>query len=645
VVKLGKTFSILVAFLLTLSLLAVPALAPPVASAADIADLPNPLTVSFSASGSEGDIYPFTVVPDAVNGTVLNQFSRPWMIVNTTNISARFFNMSTASGSVSGDLSGSLDMVWNRIDFATPYFNSSDWFMGTPTGLGIVYLKGNMTGTILGDLTFIGAADIDYKGTSAKGEGRVMTVENWTKGLTTYPDRVLIGEITYEISGGTITGTLTLRNYSYDPVGLEGRVNTTTEWLALEGQLVNDESDWITNDTVEFMQFTRDPVQPGHRIVLEEMAPGREDDQDITAGAAGVGGTISLLRTGVLDVIAVSGQDIPVYAITGTRTVENNWASNKTSMRGMAKTIVLVEMVDFNITSGVLQQSFTMMPGYSEGYEGTGYYAGFEAYVVPYTHISLTLYLDGDDYRYSLLPTPQITSVSPNVGQGGAEFEVTINGKFFWVNETYHPLTIDFGSGITVVDHTVVSDTEIKATINISTSIGPRNVSVTKRGQTGTLVDGFGVGAALDANVTFVGRATASQWIEPFVVHFINATTDVTVTATTNGTGWFTVTGIQPDTYDVGIKNTSCLSEVVTGQTLVMNQSTVIDFGTPREGDVDNNDLINMLDKGPLANAWNTWPGQPLWNPSCDFNRDGIINMLDKGPIGNNWGQWGELLD
>jgi len=640
-------FSLFVAFLLVLSFLAVPAVAPPVVSAQGIADLPNPLTVSFTASGSEGDPYSFTVVPNATLGSVINQYSRDWMIINRTshnNTAARFFNMSTASGTLSGDLSGSIDFQWNKLDFATPYFNSSDWFIADPDGVGILYLTGNITGTVLGDLTFVGAADFDYKGTSVKGEGRVMTVEDWEEGLTTPPSRVLIGEVSYEISGGTITGTFTLRNYSDDPVGLEGKVDTG-DWLHLSGQLLNDESDWITNETVRFMQFTRGPVDPSHRIVLEEMAPGREVNQTITAGDVGVGGTISLLRTGVLDVIEVSGQDIPVYSITGTRTVENNWGSNMSAtMGGVAKTIVLVDMVDFDINTGVTQHSFTMMPGYSEGYLGTGHYAGFEAYVVPDTHISLTLFLDGDDYRYSLLPTPQITSVSPNVGQAGT-FDVTINGKFFWVNETFHPLTIDFGAGITVNSHQVVSDTEITASITIATDIGPRNVSVTKRGQTGTLVDGFGVGAALDANVTFVGRAKASQWIEPFVVHFINATTETNVTATTNGTGWFTVTGIQPDTYDVGIKNVSCLSEVVTGQSFVMNQSTVIDFGTPREGDVDGNDLINMLDKGPLADAWNTWPGQPLWNPSCDFNRDGIINMLDKGPIGNNWGQWGELLD
>jgi len=240
------------------------------------------------------------------------------------------------------------------------------------------------------------------------------------------------------------------------------------------------------------------------------------------------------------------------------------------------------------------------------------------------------------------------------VGQPNSTLAVTINGKWFWTNTSYFPLNIDFGDSITTdwQNCTVVSDTQVKVNITIAggAATGPRNVSVTKRGQIGTLVGGFGVGAALNANVSFVGRATPAQWIEPFAVHFYYSTNNTEVAGSptispTNSTGWFTVTGITPGTYHVGIKNATCLSVVVKNQAFVMNQSTVIDFGTPREGDVDGNDLVNMLDKGPLATAWNTWPGQPKWNPNCDFNRDNIINMLDKGPIGANWGQWGQILD
>jgi hypothetical protein len=158
------------------------------------------------------------------------------------------------------------------------------------------------------------------------------------------------------------------------------------------------------------------------------------------------------------------------------------------------------------------------------------------------------------------------------------------------------------------------------------------------------------VTSVLKAHVNFLGRGAApdDRWIEPFEVWLFNpGTTDVVWngTRTTNNTGWFNISDVVVGTYDMGIKNWTCLSEVVTNVTVSEGVGAVADFGTTREGDADNSDLINMLDKGALADAWNTWLGQPLWDPNCDFNRDGIINMLDKGPLALNWGQWGDLVE
>jgi len=158
------------------------------------------------------------------------------------------------------------------------------------------------------------------------------------------------------------------------------------------------------------------------------------------------------------------------------------------------------------------------------------------------------------------------------------------------------------------------------------------------------------VTSILEAHVNFEGRGTPpdDRWIEPFEVWLFNpGTTDVVWEGnrTTNNTGWFNISDIVVGTYDMGIKNWTCLSEVATNVTVSEGVGAVVDFGTTREGDADNSDLINMLDRGALADAWNTWPGQPLWDPNCDFNRDGIINMLDKGPLALNWGQWGDLVE
>jgi hypothetical protein len=615
--------------------------------------------VAFTATVSEGDSYSFNVVPNATYGSVINQFSRDPMVIDVTsnnNTPARFFNMSTASGTISGDLNGSIEFKWNRLDFATPYLPEGGRFITSPDGVGILYLNVNVTGTELGDFVIVGVADLDYSGSLVKGKGLVSTREEWVEHPTnlTAPARVLIGEMSYQISGGTITGTFTLRNYSKTPVGLEGRVDTTVEYLWLQGQLVNDESDWITNATTKFVQFTKDPVNATHRKVLEEMAAGREVDQDITAGDMGVGGKISLMRTGVLDVVAAGAQDIPVNSVTATRTIENNTGSDNATKRGVAKTIVLVDMRNFTLSPpspGVNQTAFTFMPSYSYNYMGTGYYAGVESYVIAATHIDLNLYLQGPDYRYVLKPTPVVSSVSPNVGKAGDTLAVTIEGKWFWTDETYNPLTISFGPNVTVTSHAVVSDTEITASITIGggAGIGASNVTVTKRGQTGTLTDGFGIGGAMAGQVDFAGRTSGNNsYIDSFVVMvFDNATQNLVkrIDPTTNKTGFlFLTTGLDVNkTYDVAIDSRTSVSQMVQNVALTLNGTVLLSFGTIRVGDANQDESIGTKDKAKLYKGWGTSKGSLGWNADADFNNDGSLGTKDKALLYKNWGRSGDL--
>jgi len=642
--------SFCIAFVLTLSLLLVPALAPPVALADGEEDLPNPLTVSFSASVSEGASFAFNVVPDATFGSVITQFSRDPMILNVAannNTPARFFNMSTASGTISGDLSGGIEFNWNRLDFATPYLPAENQFIIGPDGVGLLYLNANITGTILGDFVIVGVADLDYKGSLVKGEGLVSSREEWVEPPPA-PERVLIGEMSYQISGGTITGTFNLRNYNQTPVGLEGRINTTMEYLTLAGQLINDDSDWITNTSAKLVQFTGNPVTATHRKVMEEMAAGREVDQDITSGDMGVGGSISLMRTGVLDVLAVGTQDIPVFSVTATRTIENNTGSDIPSKRGYAKTIVLVDMVGFDISTGVDQKAFTFMPSYSYNYMGTGYYAGVESYVIAATHINLTLYLTGPDYRYVLIPTPVVSSVIPVAGYPEQSFEATINGKWFWTNTSYHPLNIDFGAGITAdwQNCTVVSDTQVKVNITIAggATTGPRDVSVTKRGQMGTLSGGFGVGAGVNGHVALQARPTPpnAQWVVPVTVKFFQSSSEVgNASVTTDQNGNFSVSGLANGTYDIGVKSSLTASRLKSG--IGVADITSVDFGTLLSGDVNSDDYIGLDDYTKTGTAYDSIPGSGNWNDSCDFNRDSYVGLDDYTLCVTNYDTVGEM--
>jgi parallel beta-helix repeat protein len=156
------------------------------------------------------------------------------------------------------------------------------------------------------------------------------------------------------------------------------------------------------------------------------------------------------------------------------------------------------------------------------------------------------------------------------------------------------------------------------------------------------------VGATLEGHVTFMGRGSNNtQWIETFVVRGFeqgNLTNELwNGTATTNNTGVFTMTGLTPGTYDIGIKNWTCLSELVTNVTLSAGVTTVVDFGTIRVGDADNNDIITGADRSLLYSGWGSQAPNPGYNAHADFNRDGWLTGADRSFMYTYWGQHGDL--
>jgi len=154
--------------------------------------------------------------------------------------------------------------------------------------------------------------------------------------------------------------------------------------------------------------------------------------------------------------------------------------------------------------------------------------------------------------------------------------------------------------------------------------------------------------AILEGHVNFPGAPEGPRWVRGLEVMFFNSTTGnetawSPMNATTNSTGVFNITGLDPGTYDIGIKNWTCLSELNTSVALTVGNITVVDFGTTREGDADNNDYVNILDASSLVGAFGSSQGGPGWNAHCDFNRDGNVNILDASALASNFGQHGDL--
>jgi hypothetical protein len=153
----------------------------------------------------------------------------------------------------------------------------------------------------------------------------------------------------------------------------------------------------------------------------------------------------------------------------------------------------------------------------------------------------------------------------------------------------------------------------------------------------------------LKGQVNFTGRGSyGPRWIESFEVKLFehgNLTNMLWAgNTTTNENGVFRILDIDPATYDVGIKNFTCLSELVTNVTLNAGAPTKVYFGAVREGDTNNDDVINILDLSALGGAFGSIEGGQGWNPHCDFNRDGVVNILDLSTMGGNFGLQGDLL-
>jgi hypothetical protein len=54
-------------------------------------------------------------------------------------------------------------------------------------------------------------------------------------------------------------------------------------------------------------------------------------------------------------------------------------------------------------------------------------------------------------------------------------------------------------------------------------------------------------------------------------------------------------------------------------------------------GDVDGNGVVDGLDLTAVLTAWETTPGDPLWNPNADLDGNGVVDGLDLTEVISNW--------
>ena len=702
-VKLGKAFSILVVLTLLILLAPVAILAPPQNVAALGEAVTEEIEAGFSFSEtSDGDWYTFQAGSGSIQAgssgdprLALVQYTRQNVVI--PGVDARvpgcgFRNYTTGSGTVAstvGNLTGTMTLEWITFRFNQAYSHTPIYM--TATDFGWISGRGHIDEGGGDEFAFVFIADLDCNDdmTVAAGKGVMQSVEeNGRFGdMANGPElrHKIIGDFDIALSGGTYTGNFTLRNYPPNEVYNEGCLNVT-------GGVMQEFTDDINpGGGLEILNVTSDgpmstPADVEYSTGFEEIDWGKDPIKIIAASdRLGANATMDLTRNSVLYLnmsveggttyITIQCNPICMLHINDTYGV----TTDDGSPYGELWEYLVLSLPRQTLPLGGYfnQTGYTWAPfgtvngqptSTTECYAGAESFADAVIYIESSTGSSLQY---SHDITYGLFPHPKVSSnsVVPNTGSPGATIPaVTITGKYFLraagEKSGWHPNSgsVDFGDGITVNSYTVDSPKQITANITIGggASIGKRDVTVTScfgysngNGtapyKTGTLVDGFevvGADATLEGQVSFKSRGTApdARWIEPFLVRCFqegNLNNEIwSQTATTDNNGVFTITGLTPGTYDIGIKNCTGLSELSTSVTLSAGNTTVVDFGEIREGDSDGNDAITILDFSKLAACFGT---SPPGNPNCDFDRNNAITILDFSLLAGNFGQAGPL--
>ena len=643
-------------------------------------------TLTFSVSDtSPGAWSSFTAGSAGIEtpGLTLAQYTRPYVLLQSTVPNCGFRNYTTGSGNVVGDLNGSITLAWLTFNFAkkyTPtsllYHSYTNGHFGFMMGRGHYYEQGNTSN----NFTFVFVLDVDSDAamTNAVGKGSMVSVEengifgNATSSNVTDMHKI-IGDFDVLKSGSSYTWNLHLR--IYDPSEVYYRGNVT-----VSGGVLQEIKDPI-NTPLDLLNFTQDGstvTLTDHSTDFEEIAWGKDPIKNVTGGPLGANGEMDIYRNDP-QYLKPTGTSMKIQASVPCVLYINDTNEGPRLDDGSAYGNTYYYLVlDIPYQELPLGQFFHQM-GYTWGPFGmylnpTDCYAGMETFANAWIDIESkvgTACQTSVDMSYGLYPTPKVESVFPSGGIVGNTMDVKIAGKYFLraagENSGWVPNSglVDFGPNITVNSYTVNSAEEIIANITINGGAGwAEDVNVTScfgydgtgagNGtdpyESGVLPDGFTVfatGATLQGQFDFtVARgAPSAKWVEQFEVTLFDPSDSSFALpvkiGTTNNTGVFNITGLIPETYAIGIKNWTCLSVLNMSVTLTDAGTTVVNFGTPSEGDCNHaglgTDKVNIDDYGDVLFNYN----QVWWQGN--FDRDTKVDIDDYGSVLFAYGQKGGI--
>lgn len=111
---------------------------------------------------------------------------------------------------------------------------------------------------------------------------------------------------------------------------------------------------------------------------------------------------------------------------------------------------------------------------------------------------------------------------------------------------------------------------------------------------------------------------------------------------TTDGSGSFNVNvgGLPDGTYNWRVKGSQYLSR--SGSVVIDGSPQInLEVGLMTVGDINNDDVINVVDFNMMKQTFGKTAGDPGFDPRADFNGDNAINIVDFNYEKNNFGQTG----
>ena len=106
-------------------------------------------------------------------------------------------------------------------------------------------------------------------------------------------------------------------------------------------------------------------------------------------------------------------------------------------------------------------------------------------------------------------------------------------------------------------------------------------------------------------------------------------------TQTLAADGSFSFSNIPARNYHLAIKGIPWLQTVIPANASDRNVSGLAPVLLT--GDINNDNVVGLDDLGLLSDAFDTVPGNALWNPDADLNCDGTVNLDDLGLLSLNF--------